>query len=160
MPVRGTCKHTCETFKKNCSLKCLLKLKKANENCSIVYLKEQSEKENTCGQVGGLGQRCHLFGPFRHCLCVAGGERQSSFYQHVGSLPDLPWRNRVMKVGDNSHMKLYSDFQVRSCNVIVLLEMERITAVPMHSNFNVFVSTQHLLIFHKPTSGITAKIHY
>lgn len=73
-----------------------------------MYLEEQSEEENTCGQVGGLGQRCHLFGPLRHRLGVAGGERHGSFYQHVGSLPHLPHRHRVMKnAGANSHNAVF-----------------------------------------------------
>lgn len=43
-----------------------------NENCSRMYLEEQSEEENTGGQVGGLGQRCHLLGPLRNGLRVTG----------------------------------------------------------------------------------------
>lgn len=70
-----------------------------------MYLEEQSEEENTCGQVGGLGQRCHLLGPLRNGLRVTGGEWHSSFYQHISSLPHLSHRHRVMKAGLSSHMK-------------------------------------------------------
>lgn len=81
----------------------------ANENCSSLYLEEQSEEENTRGQVGGLGQRCHLFGPLRHRLRVAGGEWHSSFYQHISSLPHLPHhkRHRTIKASVDSLMKPY-----------------------------------------------------
>lgn len=40
--------------------------------CKTVYLKEQREQQDAGGQVGGLGEGCHLSRPLRHCLGVTG----------------------------------------------------------------------------------------
>lgn len=105
-----------------------------------MYLEEQSEEENTGGQVGGLGQSCHLFGPLRYCLCVASGEGHSSFYQHISSLPHLPHRHGVMKARAKSHMKSF--IRVMRCSVPDLLSIEKVAALHCSQNYQTELLSQ------------------
>lgn len=52
-------------------------------------LKKQRKQKNSCCQLRGLGQCCHLSGPFWHRLCVTGCQRFGCLNQHICCLPHL-----------------------------------------------------------------------